>query len=93
MQYPRYASIARTNYSWPITSLPVPALNNRTASVASARVLGGGSAINGMAFDRGSPGDYNLWAELIEDDAWSWEGLLPYFKKVFTKLMVYEKGY
>lgn len=35
-----------------------------------------------MAFDRGSPGDYNLWGELIEDDAWSWEGLLPYFKKV-----------
>ncbi|OJJ05240.1 hypothetical protein ASPVEDRAFT_837287 [Aspergillus versicolor CBS 583.65] len=84
VQYPRYASIARTNYSWPITSLPVPALNNRTASVAFARVLGGGSAINGMAFDRGSPGDYDLWAELIEDDAWSWEGLLPYFKKSET---------
>lgn len=43
-----------------------------------------------MAFDRGSPGDYNLWAELIEDDAWSWEGLLPYFKKVFYQIM--DKG-
>lgn len=35
-----------------------------------------------MAFTRGSPGDYDLWAELVGDDAWGWEGLLPYFKKV-----------
>ncbi|KAL4939209.1 hypothetical protein BDV06DRAFT_225234 [Aspergillus oleicola] len=77
IQYPRYVSIAGANNSWPITSLPIPGLNNRTASVASARILGGGSAINGMAFDRGSPGDYNLWGELIGDETWSWEGLLP----------------
>ncbi|KAL4954707.1 hypothetical protein BDW69DRAFT_183269 [Aspergillus filifer] len=84
IQYPRYISIAGTNNSWPITSLPIPGLNNRTTPVASARILGGGSAINGMAFDRGSPGDYNLWAELIGDDTWRWEGLLPYFKKSET---------
>ncbi|KAL4798482.1 hypothetical protein BDV19DRAFT_396838 [Aspergillus venezuelensis] len=84
IQYPRYISIAGTNNSWPITSLPIPGLNNRIAPVASARILGGGSAINGMAFDRGSPGDYNLWGELIGDDTWSWEGLLPYFKKSET---------
>ncbi|KAL4963454.1 GMC family oxidoreductase [Aspergillus stella-maris] len=84
IQYPRFISTAGTNNSWPITSLPIPGLNNRTAPVASARILGGGSAINGMAFDRGSPGDYNLWGELIGDDTWSWEGLLPYFKKSET---------
>jgi choline dehydrogenase-like flavoprotein len=70
------------NYSWPITSLPTAGLNNRTTSVIAARILGGGSAINGMAFTRGSPGDYDLWAELVGDDAWGWDGLLPYFKKV-----------
>lgn len=73
------------NYSWPITSLPTAGLNNRTASVVVARILGGGSAINGMAFMRGSPGDYDLWAELIGDKSWGWDGLLPYFKKVTVK--------
>ncbi|KAL4864037.1 hypothetical protein BDV12DRAFT_201539 [Aspergillus spectabilis] len=81
IQYPRYLSMAAVNHSWPITSLPVAELNNCTALVGAARVLGGGSAINGMASDRGSPGDYNLWGEIIGDQSWSWEGLLPYFKK------------
>jgi choline dehydrogenase-like flavoprotein len=37
-----------------------------------------------MAFDRGSPGDYDIWGELIGDNSWSWAGLLPYFKKSET---------
>jgi choline dehydrogenase-like flavoprotein len=37
-----------------------------------------------MAFDRGSPGDYDLWGEIISDDSWSWAGILPYFKKIET---------
>ncbi|KAL2810042.1 hypothetical protein BJX63DRAFT_444926 [Aspergillus granulosus] len=84
IQYPRYTSVAGVGNSWSITSLPIPGLNNRTAGVAAARVLGGGSAINGMAFDRGSPGDYDLWGEVIGDNNWSWDGLLPYFKKSET---------
>ncbi|KAL3447144.1 hypothetical protein BJX65DRAFT_295823 [Aspergillus insuetus] len=83
IQYPGYAALAGVDNSWPITSLPIPGLNNRTAGVAAARVLGGGSAINGMAFDRGSPGDYDLWGEIIDDDSWSWAGLLSYFKKKY----------
>ncbi|KAL3481916.1 hypothetical protein BJX99DRAFT_253041 [Aspergillus californicus] len=84
IQYPRHVSLAPVNNSWPITSLPDAKLNNRTTPVEAARLLGGGSAINGMAFDRGSPGDYDLWAELIGDERWGWEGLLPYFKKSET---------
>ncbi|KAI9375356.1 hypothetical protein BJX61DRAFT_549670 [Aspergillus egyptiacus] len=57
---------------------------NSFSLVPSALFLGGGSAINGMAFDRGSPGDYNLWGDIIGDETWSWEGLLPYFKKSET---------
>jgi hypothetical protein len=36
-----------------------------------------------MAFDRGSPGGYDLWGEINGDDSWSWAGL-PYFKKSET---------
>jgi 5-(hydroxymethyl)furfural/furfural oxidase len=46
-----------------------------------ARVLGGGSSINGQLANRGSPGDYEEW---VAKGAvgWSWKDVLPYFKKV-----------
>lgn len=45
--------------------------------------MGGSSAINGMAVMRGSRRDYDIWAELgNKGSTWTWDGLLPYFKKV-----------
>jgi 5-(hydroxymethyl)furfural/furfural oxidase len=46
-----------------------------------ARVLGGGSAINGMLANRGSPSDYDEW-EARGAAGWGWKDVLPYFKKV-----------
>jgi 5-(hydroxymethyl)furfural/furfural oxidase len=46
-----------------------------------ARVLGGGSSINGQLANRGAPTDYNEW-EQRGADGWNWENVLPYFKKV-----------
>ena len=46
-----------------------------------ARVLGGGSSINGQLANRGSPDDYVEW-ETRGALGWGWEAVLPYFKKV-----------
>ena len=46
-----------------------------------ARVVGGGSSINAQMANRGSPEDYNEWVELGAD-GWSWDEVLPYFKKL-----------
>lgn len=46
-----------------------------------ARVMGGGSSINGQMANRGSPEDYDEW-ESRGATGWSWEGVLPYFKKL-----------
>jgi 5-(hydroxymethyl)furfural/furfural oxidase len=46
-----------------------------------ARVLGGGSSINGQMANRGAPTDYNEWASRGAD-GWGWNDVLPYFKKV-----------
>jgi 5-(hydroxymethyl)furfural/furfural oxidase len=46
-----------------------------------ARVLGGGSSINGQLANRGAPTDYNEW-EKRGARGWSWESVLPFFKKV-----------
>ena len=46
-----------------------------------ARVLGGGSSINGQLANRGAPTDYAEW-EARGAKGWGWDGVLPYFRKV-----------
>ncbi len=46
-----------------------------------ARVLGGGSSINGQLANRGAPTDYDEWAAKGAA-GWAWQDVLPYFKKV-----------
>ena len=46
-----------------------------------ARVLGGGSSINGQLANRGAPSDYDEW-EARGATGWNWNAVLPYFKKV-----------
>ena len=46
-----------------------------------ARVLGGGSSINGQMANRGAPTDYDEW-EARGAAGWSWDKVLPFFKKV-----------
>ena len=67
-------------YSRNYVSVPQPGLLNQTQPVVSAAVVGGGSVINGMFFNRGSAADYNSW-ENLGNPGWGWNGLLPYFKK------------
>lgn len=46
-----------------------------------ARVLGGGSTINGQLANRGSPGDYDEW-EARGARGWGWQNVLPFFRKL-----------
>ncbi len=46
-----------------------------------ARVMGGGSSINGQLANRGAPNDYDDWGRQGAE-GWSWEKCFPYFKKV-----------
>jgi 5-(hydroxymethyl)furfural/furfural oxidase len=46
-----------------------------------ARILGGGSSINGQLANRGAPTDYDEWAARGAA-GWDWNSVLPYFKKI-----------
>ena len=46
----------------------------------AGKMLGGGSAINGLLYVRGDSQDYDTWAGL-GNPGWSWREVLPYFKK------------
>lgn len=49
------------------------------------KVMGGSSAINAAVFTRGVRQDFDEW-ERQGNDAWSWETVLPYFKRSETDL-------
>jgi 5-(hydroxymethyl)furfural/furfural oxidase len=46
-----------------------------------ARILGGGSSINGQFANRGSPADFEEWVSRGAR-GWGWKDVLPYYKKV-----------
>jgi choline dehydrogenase len=56
-------------------------LNGRALAYPRGRVLGGSSSINGMIYMRGQREDYDGWAELTGDAGWSWDSVLPVFKR------------
>jgi choline dehydrogenase len=45
------------------------------------RVVGGSSAVNGTVFTRGLADDFDAWAN-AGNDAWSFDAVLPYFRKL-----------
>ena len=47
------------------------------------RIMGGGSSVMGQIALRGTPADYDEWAELGAA-GWSWSEVLPYFRKLET---------
>ncbi|KAK4951387.1 hypothetical protein LTR10_010361 [Elasticomyces elasticus] len=70
-------------YKRDYVSVPQPGLNNRTSPVYTAAVVGGGTVVNGMFFNRGSAADYDAW-EKLGNRGWGWNDLLPYFIKSET---------
>lgn len=56
-------------------------LNGRSLLYPRGKTLGGCSSINGMIYMRGQARDYDQWAEITGDNAWSWPQVVPDFKK------------
>lgn len=57
-------------------------LRNFTSNQPRGNLLGGCSTINYMAYVRGAKGDFNSWAEILNDDRWNYDSALKYFKKM-----------
>src|SRR6185503_4473544 len=55
--------------------------NRKRARYEQARILGGGSSINGLIANRGAPADYDGWEELGAT-GWNFASVLPYFRKL-----------
>lgn len=73
--------IGNPRTDWMYRTAEEPGLGGRSLIYPRGRVLGGCSSINGMIYMRGQKQDYEDWAALSGDPAWSWEQVLPVFKR------------
>jgi choline dehydrogenase-like flavoprotein len=67
-------------FNWAFKTMPNPGLNGRVGYQPRGKALGGSSSINGMMYIRGDRTDYDQWAE-AGNAGWSYEAVLPYFRK------------
>lgn len=68
-------------HAWRYMSAPQAHLDGRMLYLPRGKVLGGGSSINGMTYDRGFHSDYDRWAQ-AGNRGWSFADVLPYFRKL-----------
>ena len=66
--------------NWMYVTEPDETLLGRRIVWHAGRMLGGGSAINGMVYIRGTTYDYDGWAAAGCTD-WGWNDVLPFFRK------------
>jgi choline dehydrogenase len=67
--------------NWLYSAEPEASTNGRRLPVPRGRMLGGSSAINGLAFVRGQAQDFDTWAQM-GNPGWSYAEILPFFRRM-----------
>ncbi|WP_342241661.1 GMC family oxidoreductase, partial [Inquilinus sp. OTU3971] len=84
-RYPGRAYLDTSNIWGALTALMGYGRSNAAPRTSrryeQAKLLGGGSAINALMANRGSPADYAEW-EALGAAGWSWDDCLPYFRRI-----------
>ncbi|MCC7281250.1 MAG: GMC family oxidoreductase N-terminal domain-containing protein [Acetobacteraceae bacterium] len=85
--YPGLAAFDPANHWQSVFARTGPLSHNDPASwpaprpYEQARILGGGSSINGQVANRGTPADYDAW-QALGCEGWGWSDVLPFFRKL-----------
>ena len=66
--------------NWAFKTVPQKGLNGRQGYQPRGKVMGGSSSTNAMLYVRGNRWDYDHWSAL-GNAGWSYEEVLPYFKR------------
>ena len=78
------SSYYNKSYMWPGLKCHWRTRDNSPETVFDqGRIMGGGSSVMGMVALRGTPADYDGWAEQGAT-GWNWAEVLPYFRKLET---------
>ncbi|KAL9632726.1 MAG: hypothetical protein Q9164_005140 [Protoblastenia rupestris] len=74
-------ALGRSELDWAYQTTPQLNTKDRQHYNAAGKTLGGGSVLNYGSWTRGDASDYDDWAKVVNDDRWSYKGMLPFFKK------------
>nr|ALJ82906.1 mitochondrial choline dehydrogenase [Irpex lacteus] len=74
--------LIQSQFDWNFTTVAQSGLNGRSILYERGHVLGGSTAVNFMAYCRGSKDDWDRFAKVTGDQGWSWSSILPYAKKM-----------
>ncbi|THV47530.1 hypothetical protein BGAL_0304g00010 [Botrytis galanthina] len=77
------SSPADTNplVDWKFVTTPQAGAAGRSISYARGKCLGGSSARNFMIYQRGTTQSYQKWADAVDDQSYTFDGLFPFFQK------------
>ncbi|EMD93693.1 hypothetical protein COCC4DRAFT_54508 [Bipolaris maydis ATCC 48331] len=75
-------SIPTVDYG--LITVPQAGAGGRRMHYAQGKCLGGSSGLNFMIHHRPNRGALDAWAKAVGDESYSFDQLLPYFKKSFT---------
>ncbi|WJH37689.1 GMC family oxidoreductase (plasmid) [Aliirhizobium terrae] len=67
---------------WGFVGQPAPGLDGRRLPLSMGKGLGGGSSINVMVWARGHKHDWDYFASEAGDDAWGYESVLGYYRRI-----------
>ncbi len=74
-----FARLQTPENRWDWQTVPQNQCGGRRVPTPQGKLVGGGSAVNGMVYIRGNRRDYDAWAAL-GNDRWSYDEVLPYFR-------------
>jgi len=77
----RFPLLMKSEVDWDYSTVSQPGLGGREEYWPRGKTLGGSSSINAMMYVRGSPADYDRWAEL-GNEGWGWDDVLPLYKRL-----------
>ncbi len=78
--------------NWGYRQQPSHHVSGRELLAPRGKTLGGSSSINGHIYNRGQPIDYDTW-EQMGNPGWSYNDLLPYFKKIERRIGEGDEAY
>ncbi len=73
--------LTNPRFAWKFDSQPQSGMKGQAIYSPRGRVLGGSSAVNGMAYVWGDPAEYDRWPQL-GCPGWSYAELQPYFRRL-----------
>lgn len=73
--------LTNEHYAWKFETQPQASMKGQSIYWPRGKVLGGSSALNGMAYVWGDPREYDRWSE-CGVEGWRFDDLLPYFKRL-----------